>query len=148
MGGATRHSDAALTLPRPTHSMDHAMPTANPPAHAGIDPNRAATGKIHFPRTRGASRRCRTQPQPLYYLLTATRPEAHMTDDAADRIAGIIAGALLYGSLLLLILLLAPVWLAVIIIGTVGMMLWQARAALLGLTLLGIPIALACWLAG
>ena len=71
-----------------------------------------------------------------------------MTDDAADRIAGIIAGALLYGSLLLLILLLAPVWLAVIIIGTVGMMLWQARAALLGLTLLGIPIALACWLAG
>lgn len=71
-----------------------------------------------------------------------------MTDAAADRIAGIIAGTLLYGSLLLLILLLAPVWLAFIIIGTVGLMLWQARAALLGLTLLGIPIALACWLAG
>lgn len=68
-----------------------------------------------------------------------------MTDDA---IADIAAYALLYGALALLILLLAPVWLAVIIIGTVGMMLWQARAALLGLTLLGIPIALACWLAG
>lgn len=68
-----------------------------------------------------------------------------MTDDA---IADIAAYALLYGTLALLILLLAPVWLAFIIIGTVGLMLWQARAALLGLTLLGIPIALACWLAG
>ena len=68
-----------------------------------------------------------------------------MSDDA---IATIAANALLYGALILLILLLSPVWLAVIIIGTVGMMLWQARAALLGLTLLGIPIALACWLAG
>ena len=68
-----------------------------------------------------------------------------MTDDA---IADIAAYALLYGALALLMLLLAPVWLAFIIIGTVGMMLWQARAALLGLTLLGIPIALACWLAG
>ena len=65
-----------------------------------------------------------------------------MSDDA---IATIAANALLYGAL---ILLLAPVWLAFIIIGAVGLMLWQARAALLGLTLLGIPIALACWLAG
>ena len=63
-----------------------------------------------------------------------------------NAIAAIIANALLWGTSLLLFLLIAPVLLAGILLATLGLLVWQAMPGLLGLALLAAPIALACWL--
>lgn len=69
-----------------------------------------------------------------------------MKDAVADTIAAVIAKTLLYGARLLLFLLLAPIALAVIIVCTAGLILWEARYVLAGIGILVGLLALGNWL--